>query len=275
MTGRFALRGVLPLLVLSAAAACSSAQTPAAASQPARRVEYSAGTTRYRLTTTTKGTQISPMGNQDFQFDARQQLTVSLAKQAPDTLVATATLDSITIKGAQPLPDVSSLLGLTFVSYISPTGKLYSFKKTESANPLVGQVTESVGRFLPTYRADLRPGLSWSDTTSGKVTQQGMEVDRTVTSIYKVVGDTTIGGASAYKIERVSITKAAGSGSAQGQPIALESATNSTAIIFLTSTGVYLGGRQSDDVTVKITILAQGADVSVKQKTESTIEAIK
>ena len=47
----------------------------------AQGVEYAAGVTRYRLLTTTRGTLTSPMGNQDFQIDARQQLTVNLAKQ--------------------------------------------------------------------------------------------------------------------------------------------------------------------------------------------------
>ena len=39
----------------------------------AQGVEYAPGTTRYKLSTLTKGSQASPMGNQDFQVDARQQ----------------------------------------------------------------------------------------------------------------------------------------------------------------------------------------------------------
>jgi hypothetical protein len=241
----------------------------------AQGVEYSPGTTRYRLSTTTKGSQTSPMGNQDFQIDARQQLTVNLTKPAKDTLVATVTLDSVSMKSQQGEQDLSRLIGSKFISYISPTGKVYSTKSAEGTDPILAQVTESVARFLPTYRRDLKKGLAWSDTSTGKVSQQGMDVDRTIVANYKVLGDTTISGENAYAVERVSTVKAAGSGTTQGTPVALESATNSTAVFYLTPKGVYLGGRQNDDINVKITILAQNAEISIKQTAQSTIQAIK
>ena len=241
----------------------------------AQGVEYAAGTTRYRLSTSTKGSQTSPMGNQDFQMDAQQQLTVSIAKQTKDTMVATVTLDSLSVKSAQGAPDLSRLLGSKFVSYISPTGRVYSTKAAEGSDPMLAQVTESVARFLPTYRRDMKAGMTWSDTTSGKVTQQGLEVDRTIVSNYRVVGDTAVSGEKAFKVERASVVKAAGSGSAQGTPISLESATTSNAVFFLTPKGLYLGGRQNDDIAVKITILAQNAEITIKQLAESRIEAIR
>ncbi len=241
----------------------------------AQGVEYAAGTTKYRLVTSMKGTQTSPMGSQDFTADARQQLTVNLAKQTKDTMVATVTLDSFSVKSAQGTPDVSRLLGAQFISYMSPTGRVYSTRTAENADPMLAQVTENVARFLPTYRRDLKPGATWSDTTTGKVTQQGIELDRTVISDYKVVGDTAVAGEKAFKVERASTGKAAGSGSTQGTPISLESTTTSNAVFFLTPGGQYLGGRQNDDIAVKITIIAQGAEITIKQLAESRIEAIK
>jgi hypothetical protein len=249
-----------------------------AATLGAQGVEYSAGTTKYRLSTSTKGSQTSPMGKQDFQIDARQQLTVNIAKQNRDTIIATVTLDSLSMKsvqGPEGAPDLSRLLGSKFVSYMSPTGRVYSTKAAEGTDPMLAQVTESVARFLPSYRRDLKAGMTWSDTTAGKVTQQGLEVDRTIISNYRVVGDTAVSGEKAFKVERASTVKAAGSGSTQGTPIALESATTSNAVFFLTPKGQYLGGRQNDDIAVKITILAQGAEISIKQLAESRIEAIK
>jgi len=241
----------------------------------AQGVEYAAGTTKYRLSTSTKGSQTSPMGNQDFQIDARQQLTVSIAQQTKDTMVATVTLDSLSVKSAQGTPDLSRLLGSKFVSYISPTGRVYSTKAAEGADPMLAQVTESVARFLPAYRRDMKAGMTWADTISGKVTQQGLEVDRTIISNYRVVGDTAVAGERALKVERASTVTAAGSGSAQGTPISLESATTSNAVFFLSPKGLYLGGRQNDDINVKITILAQGAEITIKQLAESRIEAIR
>jgi outer membrane protein W len=267
MTVRITLLRTALVLVTPLVAAPLRAQAPGG-------VEYSAGTTRYRLYTTTRGSQTSPMGNQDFQIEARQQLTVNVSKPAKDTIVATVTLDSLSLKSAQMQQDVSGLVGSKFVTYLSPTGQFYSIQKSSNADPLAGQVTESVARFLPAYRRNLRTGLTWADTTAGKVTQQGMEVDRTVIANYKVLGDTAISGERAFKIERLSTVKAAGSGTAQGTPVALESATNSNAVIFLSAKGVYLGGQQNDDINVKITILAQNAEINIKQKAESKIEAI-
>jgi hypothetical protein len=265
MTARSAVLPAAFLLVASLAATTARAQG----------VEYAAGTHRYRLSTTTKGSQTSPMGNQDFKVDAKQLLTVNLAKPSKDTVVATVTLDSLSIESSQGAQDLSRLLGSKFVTYLSPTGKFYSSRTPEGADPVLAQVTESVARFLPTYRRDLKKGLAWADTVAGKVNQQGMEVDRTIISNYHVLDDTSVAGEPAFKVSRASTVKAAGSGTAQGQPIALESATSSDAVFFLSPKGVYLGGRQNDDVNVKVTFVGQGAEVNIKQLAQSKIEAIK
>jgi hypothetical protein len=266
MTARSALLPVALLLVAPLVATPLRAQG----------VEYAAGTTKYHLSTTTKGSQTSPMGNRDFQVDLQQQLTVNLAKQAKDTLVATVTLDSLTVSGApEAAGSLNQLLGSKFVNLISPTGRLYSSKKQDSTDPMLAQMNESVSRFLPTYRRDMKAGMTWSDTTAGKVMQQGMEVDRTIIANYKVLGDTTIAGEKAFQVQRASTVKAAGSGTAQGNPISLESATTSNAVFFMSPKGVYLGGRQNDDINVKITILAQGAEISIKQQAQSKIDPIR
>lgn len=241
----------------------------------AQGVEYSASTMHYRISTVNNGSQTSPMGNQDFHMDVKQLLTVNLERPARDTVVATVTLDSMDITGSPVKPDLSRILGAKFTTYLSPTGKLYSAKAPDGADPVLAQVTEGVARFLPSYRSNLHSGMTWADTVTDKVNQQGMELNRTVVSSYKVIGDTTVSGSKAFKLSRVSKAKAAGSGTTQGQPIAVESATTSDALFFLSPKGVYLGGRQNDDIEVKITILAQGAEINVKQTAASTIEALR
>jgi hypothetical protein len=240
----------------------------------AQGVEYAAGTTRYRLSTSTKGSQTSPMGSQEFQMDVKQQLTVNLARQSKDTMVATVTLDSLDIQSPQGKQDMSTLLGSRFVTLISPTGKLYASRPPEGNNPVLTQVTEGVSRFLPAYRRDLKAGMAWADTLNDKVSQQGLELNRTIVSNYKVLGDTSVDGEHAFKVSRVSTVKAGGSGTTSGQAIAVESATTSDAVFFLSPKGHYLGGHQNDDINAKVTILAQGAEISVKQQASSTIEAL-
>src|SRR4051812_44544958 len=104
MTDRFA-RLVAALLVAAPLAAPLSAQS----------LEYAAGTTRYRLTGTTKGTQTMPMGSSSYEVGVMQQVTVNLAKTAKDTVTATMTLDSIALKSAGPVPDLSRLKGASYV----------------------------------------------------------------------------------------------------------------------------------------------------------------
>lgn len=241
----------------------------------AQDVEYAAGTTRYRVSSTTKGSQSSPFGNKDFEVGMRQQITLSLAKQTRDTLLATITLDSIAMSGAAAGADVSSLLGARFVSLVSPTGRVYSTKTPTSDNPLVAQIAEGITRYLPSYHANLKPGLAWADTTSGKMTQQGMEVDRTVVSNFTVQGDTTIDGTKAFKVARVTSVKAAGSGTSQGTPISMESVSSSNGEFFVSSKGVFLGAVSNDDVNLKLRILAQGAEISMKQSAQTRIEPIR
>lgn len=248
---------------------------PLASPLRAQGLEYAAGTTKYRISTTTTSSQTSPMGNASFDLGLSELLTVSLQKSHKDTVTATMTLDSISLKSSGPTPDVSKLPGSTFVSVVAPTGKYYSGKSPDGIDPQLASLLDGILHFLPQFGGNLATGMTWSDTTSGKVPQQGMEVDRTAISNYKVAGDTTIGADKAFKIRRVTSVKAAGSGSLQGTPVAMESVISSTGTFFLTPKGVYLGGDSSDDVNVKISILAQNAEVSIKQSAKTKIQAVR
>jgi hypothetical protein len=240
----------------------------------AQQVEYADGTTRYRVSTTTKGSQTTPIGSSDFELALRQQITLNLARQTRDTMLATITLDSIALSGAAASADVSSLMGAKFTSLVSPTGRVYSSKTPSGANPLVTQIAEAITRFLPSYRPNLKPGMAWADTTSGKVSQQGMSVDRTIVSSFTVEGDTTIGGVKAFKVARVSSVKAAGSGTSQGVPVSMESSSTSNGTFFVSNGGVFMGATSNDDMNLKLKILAQGAEISMKQSAQTRIEPI-
>ena len=240
----------------------------------AQEVEYAVGTTRYRVSTTTKGTQSTPMGNSGFELGMQQQLTLNLARQSKDTMLATVTLDSIALTGTGEVAEVNALRGAKFVSLVSPTGRVYSTQGPANENPLVSQIAEGITRFLPAYRAHLKLGATWADTTAGKVTQQGMELDRTIVSSFTVEHDTLIGGVKAFKVARVTSVRAAGSGSTQGTPVSMESSGKSNGSFFVSTKGVFLGGSSNDDVDLKLRILAQGAEISMKQNAQTKIEPI-
>jgi hypothetical protein len=184
------------------------------------------------------------------------------------------TLDSIALTGAGDMAEVSALKGAKFVSLVSPTGRVYSTQAPANQNLLASQIAEGITRFLPAYRAHLKTGATWADTTAGKVTQQGMELDRTIVSSFTVEHDTLIGGVKAFKVARVTSVKAAGSGSAQGTPVSMESSGTSNGSFFVSTKGVFLGGSSNDDVNLKLKILAQGAEISMKQNAQTKIEPI-
>lgn len=250
--------------------------TPLAGTLAAQAPQYSAGTTKYRVVTNAKGSQTSPAGSQSFDLALREQLTVDLMQHAKDTVMATITLDSIALtSSAGAAPDVGTVKGAKFVTMMSPTGKVYSTKPPAGLDATLAQITDGIGRFLPVYRASLAQGTTWSDTTKGKITQQGMEMDRTIVSTYTVAGDTTYLGQKALKINRVTNTVATGSGTAQGTPIAMETTGKGTSTYFMSPNGAFLGATAADDVNSKITVIAQNVEIGVKQSVQTTVEAIK
>lgn len=250
--------------------------SPLASTLAAQSAEYSAGTTKYRVVTDVKGSQSSPAGSQTFDIALRERITVDLMKHAKDTVMATMTLDSVSLSSsAGPAPDVAGIKGAKFVTLMSPTGKFYSTQSPAGLDPATAQITEGIGHFLPAYRGNLAKGTTWSDTTTGKISQQGMDLDRTIVSTYTVAGDTTIGGQKALRVNRVLISKATGGGNAQGTPITIETTGGGNSVYFLTPKGAFLGATSTEEVSSKITVLAQNVEIGVKQTVQTTIEAIK
>jgi hypothetical protein len=241
----------------------------------AQAVEYANGTMKYRILTNSKGSQTTPVDKQEFDVGIHQQYTVKIVRQAKDTLRETVTVDSISVKSSTLVPDVANLVGGTFSLLVSPTGKLYSSKSPEIANPMMSQLSESVVRFLPVLRGKLTTGATWSDTTAGKVTQQGLELDRTIVANYTVLGDTTVAGEKAFRVKRLTSTRSSGSSMASGTPVVVEGAIQSDARLLITLTGVYLGGSSSDDISMTLKAPAQNAEIIIKQLGQTTIEAIR
>ncbi len=255
-------------------AAALALSAPLAASAAAQGVEYAPGVMHYRVTSSTKVTQVTPMGSQEVDLGMRQLISVNVMRHSPDTTMAMLTLDSVTITSSAPTPDVTKLAGTSYTTLMSPTGKWFSTKLPDGLSPEMLQITEGVSRFLPAFRRDLSVGATWADTTTGKVTQQGIEMDRTIISRFTVLGDSTVNGTAARKIRRSTEVKASGNGSAQGTPVSLESVGTSTGAFLLTPAGVYLGGSFQDNVDAKITVLAQNMEITIKQAGTSLVEAV-
>jgi hypothetical protein len=90
-----------------------------------------------------------------------------------------------------------------------------------------------------------------------------------------VAGDTMYAGQKAVRLLRATSSTATGSGTAQGMPITMETTGKGNSTYFMSPKGAFLGATYDDDVSTKITVLAQNMEIGVKQTVMTTIDAIK
>jgi hypothetical protein len=243
----------------------------------AQRFEYAPGTSQYRLTAVNKLTQEAQGQKLEQEVTSEQKLTVVLGRQSRDTLSFAMTLDSARVQmSAGPPPDLTALLGLKVTGALSPIGVMYTTKRPEGpGSEMAGPIAEEMTRFLPRLRPALAVGATWTDTTSGKVNQMGISLDRTVITTSKVVGDTTYAGERAWRIDRTTQATFAGSGTSQGQPLTMEGSSKGADNLFVAPNGTYLGGLLSNAATIKVTLVANGMEVGLAQSQNTTITRVK
>jgi hypothetical protein len=244
----------------------------------AQGFEYAPAKAQYRLTSTTKGAQEAMGQKQEFESSNSQLLSVSLARQTRDTVALTVVIDSISAVGPMGMipPGLDKLIGVSVSAKLSPFGAVYSTegpKDTTIAN--ISQITEEMGRFLPRIRGKLSAGSSWSDTTTGKVKQNGLDIDRTVISKFTVVGDTTVSGDKGWKIARESNTSLSGTGAPQGQPMTMEGSSTGKATLVVSQKGLFVGSQQEDQANIKITLAANGMEIGVTTTANTKVEKVK
>lgn len=244
----------------------------------AQGFQYAPSTGQYRVTSKTKGAQEAMGQKQEFEQSANELLTVTVARQAKDTLAMTIVIDSINLVGPMGMtpPGLDKVPGTKIAAKLAPHGGVYSATgPKDDSIPMGGQMTDEASRFLPRIRVPLVAGASWTDTTTGKVNQRGVDLDRRSIATYKVVGDTTISGEKAWKIARTSVTNLTGSGTAQGQPITMEGTSNGTATVFVSQKGVYVGSENEEQANVKIVFAANGMEVAVATTANTSVQKVK
>ena len=262
-----------PFIVL----ATLTAFAVSAGSLEAQRFEYAPGTSQYRLTAVNKLTQEAQGQKMEREVTSEQKLTLVLGRQSRDTLSFAMTLDSAKVEAsAGPPPDLSALIGLKITGALSPFGVVYVSKAPEGPNPdMTAAIADEMSRFLPRLRPTLTAGTTWTDTTTGKVNQMGIALDRTLISTFKVVGDTTYEGQRALRIDRTTQASFAGSGTSQGQPLTMEGTSQGSDNLFVGRNGTYLGGLLSNAATIKVTLVANGMEVALTQNQNTTIKKVK
>ena len=250
------------------------ALAPAAAL--AQGFEYAPGNAQFRITQTTKITQEAMGQKQDLETSSYQLISVTLTRPHKDTVALSALMDSVAQMGPMgPTPGMDKLIGVRADAKISPTGTLYTVSVKDSTITGATGMADGVGRFYPRIRGRLAAGSTWSDTTTGKVKQGGLEVDRKTVSRYAVTGDTTVAGEKSWKITRTDSTTMTGSGLMQGQAITMEGTSAGQGDLYVGQRGTFAGGQGQETANIKLVLSANGLEINIVQNANSKIEKVK
>lgn len=247
---------------------------PALAS--AQKLSYSPGTSQYRVTTKTVGSQEAMGQKQEFESSSNQLLTIAVSRAHADTLAMTATIDSVQAVGPMGMtpPGLQEMVGFTVMAKLSPFGAVYSATGSNDSLPNAEQLTDEMSRLLPRLRGDMRAGARWTDTTSSTAKQMGLDIKREVITTFTVQGDTTVAGQQSWNVARESAVTMSGSGTSQGQAMTLDGTANVTGNIVVGRNGVFLGSTSKDDVNLTIVLVANGMEIGVVQNAETRIERV-
>lgn len=249
---------------------------PAAAAQG---FEYAPGAAQYKVTQTTKAAQEMMGQKQEGQTNAMQLFTLTLTRPSKDTVLASYVIDSVyaTTAMGTTQPFLDRYKGMKVEVRANPTGtNVFSVKgPTEAEVPNSGTVVLSLGGFLPRMRGTIARGATWTDTVSGKINQSGIELDRKVISRIEVLKDTTIGGASAWKLQRNDSTTLAGTGNSASGPMSMEGTVKGSSTFFMTPKGALLGASGTDNSSLRVVLAANGMEIIVTTSVETKVEKVR
>lgn len=243
----------------------------------AQGFEYSAGTSRYKITQSNLVAQEVMGQKQEFETSSNQVVTVNITRPKKDTLMMAISLDSISSQTPMgPAPGLDRLAGLKVDARLSPLGAVYSSSPpSDTTIPNATSIAENMSRFLPRVRARLVKGATWSDTTKGKVNQGGIDVQRNTVSRYTVEGDTVVAGERSWKIVRQDSTTMSGSGVAQGQAMTMEGSSTGKGALFVSPGGVFVGAQGEEVANFKLVLSANGMEIGITQNSSTKVERVK
>jgi hypothetical protein len=243
----------------------------------AQSFHYAPGTNQYRMSVEAKITQTVMGQSNETDMSSGQKFTMALARQASDTLAMTVTIDSIAQNMGQmgPVPGMAALIGKQVKATLSPAGEFYAMNSpgVDSVAALAS-VADQLVHVLPRIRIALAAKATWTDTTNSSQSQGGLEVKRQVISVYTVQGDTTVGGTTAWKVNRASTATLSGSGQIQGQQASMDGTSKGTGMVLLSHDGIFLGGIGQEDQAVKLTLTDAGVAYDIGTSATSKIERV-
>lgn len=249
-------------------AALAAALATGALPLGAQGFRYAPGTSTYDASVVTKMTREIAGQRMDSEITQHQRLTVAITDAPGDTLRIGVTIDTATVRSETGHENVAELIGLTVEGKISPVGEVYSSALVGAElGPAGAVIATELAKILPRMRRDLRVGLAWTDTIAEQVDMLGLPIRRRTIMTSRVVGDTTVAGERAWRVDRQADVSFSGEGRLQGQQFTLSGSSTATGQIVVGRSGRYLGSTQTDSVRTQFTSSGNAFAISQTQRT--------
>ena len=252
-------------VLLSSTAAALDAQGASAA--------YAPGTHRYRVTREAKSTQEMMGQTQSGTITTFEEFTLDLRPGAKDTMRFSITIDSASRQSDLPgAGDAPPAKGRKVSGQISPRGVVHQFDRDTTASD---DISAGYRTFLPHLPAGgITAGRTWTDTVRTPFNQGGIEGSTVTVIASRVLGDTTIGGEKAWRVERTGALSMSGTGNQNGADLILAGTGTANGVSYLATSGVYLGAASTQNLKISIEVPAASMTIPIDQTTVTKIERV-
>lgn len=226
---------------------------------------------RYRIDLkTTQVIDLTALGQteQRQSFGSAGFLTVTLADSSGGKSI-TIVLDSLKPDSESPIPAeaAKAVSNTTWHGQVGTNGRITGLK-TESDNPVAGQITGLLRDFLPPVPLGTQAGKAWTDTTENNDSVPGGALAvRTVTNFQS--SSELYGGVKALKIASASSSAISGTQDTGGGTASIEGTGTGTGAWYVGPDGTYLGGSR----TAKQNLTVSGAFAPEPLPVTVTVEA--
>lgn len=260
--------------VVALAAVALAAAAPAARAQFA----YQPVTQRYQLEQVIQGTQ--EMGGQTQSNTTTSTQVLSLTMTGGSPLAFTFTVDSVGIGSEVPQAqamaqaEADKLKGKKVSGTLSPLGNVLTIEGP-TADAAGEQLAAGFRNFFPRFpNAAVKAGMTWTDTTSASFNNNGIEGTSTSIVTYTVEGDTTVAGASGWRVRQQGSVNMNGMGNAQGQELTLSGDGTMSGTAVVSKDGRYLGGDSRLQQNMTVQVVAMNMQIPITQTITSKIRMV-
>lgn len=244
----------------------------------AQSFSYAPGTRQYQLEQTIASSQQMGGMTMDMKVNTTQFITMELGAAAGGAMPVTYRVDSVRIDAdapGNPQLDVvraqlqqqrDAIVGQRVVGTISPLGKASGLAPADTTLPNGAQLATGFKGFLTVFpRADVKAGMTWTDTTTTSFNNNGI-VGTTIAVIsHSVVGDTTVHGAKAWKVTQEGTLTVSGAGTTNGTDVEMKGSGTMSGTSFVGQDGVFLGGHTTMNQSSTVEIPAAGMSIPLTQ----------